>query len=371
INHFTPTEMSVPHAQTKGSVLIWISWLALVCVCAISLIANRHFSSPIDSLARIECAARKTSWIGVGEYVHALGLVVNGCVQGRLIVETNKQFKSETRQLFIPILKLAVFNRSIYDFFPNEHRVIVNDDLAREYQFAVIKHAVYRFSQKSGNTLLDFNRIVDTSDNWLNPKMQMLGDRMSDIPYLVTKENNRFSRIFEREIRCGDYRIQTNPRSISEVQLPLRKIGLLNGLLRQRFCVFPRFFGVSELFIHRISLAFNAKEGKPRNECVNYRDIYDDPFRALESWQRFLCGLILTIGGFGLAAHGGQRWVDNNMRWWDWLLILSGIGTCCMGGGLLVFGHAWRPKQECSQYSNRQLSPHNTESVMRSLLNVC
>jgi hypothetical protein len=39
------------------------------------------------------------------------------------------------------------------------------------------------------------------------------------------------------------------------------------------------------------------------------------------------------------------------MRWRGWLTVIAGYMPCSMGATLLIFGHAWRPKQEPCQTS--------------------
>jgi IS1 family transposase len=137
------------------------------------------------------------------------------------------------------------------------------------------------------------------------------------------------------------------------------------------FCAFPRGFSRSQsyngLSIHQIGLPLDLSQCQPSNHCIHYRDVYDDPFRSCKPWQRLFWGCILTIGGFWLAAvRAGERWVNNNMRWCDWPLGLVGLVTCCMGATTLIFGHAWPPKQECSESSdNRQPFQHNAAIVPR------
>jgi len=200
-------------------------------------------------------------------------------VQGGLVVETNKQFESETRQLFVPLLfKRAILDRVIYDFFPNKNRVSINDDLAREYQFAMIKRAVYRFFQLSGDAILDFKGIVDAGNYRLNPWLQMLGNGMSNVPYLVSKKYNGFAGIFKNQIRGGRYRIHTNPWTISEVQLSLCKTGLFDSLSSQRL-------GMCSGECHQSTLG---------------RGVLDQ-FRGLFSRLLHLCYLIAH--GFVLPKH--------------------------------------------------------------------
>src|SRR2546423_15604928 len=119
----------------------------------------------------------------MGEYAHRLGLMVDCRVQSGLIVEANKQFKAEARHRFVPLfLERAVLDRILHDFFPNKHWVGLNNDLAWKYQFPVIKRAIYRSFQLSGDTILNFAGIVDANDYRLNPRLQMLSNGMSNIP---------------------------------------------------------------------------------------------------------------------------------------------------------------------------------------------
>ena len=69
-------------------------------------------------------------------------------------------------------------------------------------------------------------------------------------------------------------------------------------------------------------LSLDDPENTPRNQAVNCRDVYDDPFGSLKLWQRFLCaGLFLAVG-FSISLWGI---VNNHMHWWGWLL---GIWPC-------------------------------------------
>jgi IS1 family transposase len=134
-------------------------------------------------------------------------------------------------------------------------------------------------------------------------------------------------------------------------------------------CLSGGFPCVARLTLHRVSLSPNGEQSKPSNKCIDYRDIYDDPFRSLEPRQRFLWGFGLTLVGFWLGAiREGKRWINNHMRWWDWLFGLIGFTACCMGSTLLIFGHAWPPKQErCEHSYNRQIFQHNTKNVSQKL----
>jgi len=57
-------------------------------------------------------------------------------------------------------------------------------------------------------------------------------------------------------------------------------------------------------------------------------------------------GLIMVVVGYGLVIRQGQRWVNDHMHWRNWLFAIGGYVICCMGATLIIFGHAWPPKQE-------------------------
>jgi IS1 family transposase len=215
----------------------------------------------------------------MGDYVHTLGLVVDRRVQSGLVIEANKQFKSETWHLFIPTrFEWAVFDRIIYNLFSNKHRISVDDGLAGENEFSVIEYTIHWLSQNGGYALLDFYGIMDATNDWLNPRLQVLSHRMAHVPYLILKENDCLPGISKCEIRGGDYGIQANPRSIGEVQLPLRNLGLPSGLLRQ-------LFRMSSSQCHQATLG--------RGLC--------DQFPGLPSRRLHLCNLIAH--GFVLPMH--------------------------------------------------------------------
>jgi hypothetical protein len=205
-----------------------------VGVGPVPLITDRYFISFVDPLARIERTHSEASWISAAENEHTLRLMMYRRVQGGLIVETNKQFQPKTRHPFVVgLFEGTIFDRIIHDLFSDEHRVSINDDLAREYQFAVIKGTVYRLFQLSRDTIPDLDGIVDGGDYRLKPCLQMLGNGVSNISELVSKKYNGFTRIFEGQIRGEGYGIDANPWTISEVQLPLRKTRLFDRLSSQ------------------------------------------------------------------------------------------------------------------------------------------
>jgi len=56
------------------------------------------------------------------------------------------------------------------------------------------------------------------------------------------------------------------------------------------------------------------------------------------------------------------------MRWWDWSINLGSVAMFCIGLTLLIFGHAWPPKQECSKHSDhRQTFQHDAGNVSQVL----
>jgi hypothetical protein len=48
--------------------------------------------------------------------------------------------------------------------------------------------------------------------------------------------------------------------------------------------------------------------------------------------------------------------------------MLGGFIATCLSGGLLIFGHAWPPKQECYNRDNYQIPQHNAAIVPQKLL---
>ena len=116
--------------------------------------------------------------------------------------------------------------------------------------------------------------------------------------------------------------------------------------------------------LHLAGLSFDRKQHPTSYEHVNSRDVYDDPFRSEKHWKRLLFGCLFVIGGFSLHMYCGGRWINDHMRWWHWLLGLSAFCVFCMGLTLMIFGHAWPPKQECSPNSEyRQSFQHNSAIV--------
>jgi hypothetical protein len=55
------------------------------------------------------------------------------------------------------------------------------------------------------------------------------------------------------------------------------------------------------------------------------------------------------LAGMAWSLESGKRWIDDEMRWWDYLVALAGLMVCPAGTSLLVFGHLWPPKQVCSK----------------------
>jgi hypothetical protein len=97
---------------------------------------------------------------------------------------------------------------------------------------------------------------------------------------------------------------------------------------------------------------------------TNCRDVYDDPFGSYRPWQRFLWGVFLYVTGFGLSAWGGEEVVYDRATWRHWILLAVGTVLCCLGLAQMLLGHAWPPKQECSENSNyRQPFQHDGENV--------
>ena len=127
---------------------------------------------------------------------------------------------------------------------------------------------------------------------------------------------------------------------------------------------FGTLFGNSTATFHQISLFLDGPQGQTGNNDVNCRDVYDDPFGSQELLPRFLWGCLLAIVGFWLDMYCGRRWIDNHMRWWHRSLGLVGLILLCMGLTLLILGHAWPPKQECSAGSEYHPTfQHDGENV--------
>jgi IS1 family transposase len=75
----------------------------------------------------------------------------------------------------------------------------------------------------------------------------------------------------------------------------------------------------------------------------------------------------LVSSGYWLGVHSWERLLNNNMYWWDWLSIPSGLLCVCVGAGVLVFGHLWPPKQTCTKSNEYQQNLH-VESVTQKVL---
>src|SRR5262249_41670298 len=105
---------------------------------------------------------------------------------------------------------------------------------------------------------------------------------------------------------------------------------------------------VACLVVQQVRLPFYSLQHSPSDPNIDCRDVYDDPLRSYEPWQRTINGFILVIAGAGLEFYFGQRWVYNHMRW-DCPLTLLSILSLCVGCGVLAFGHLWPPKRVCTE----------------------
>jgi IS1 family transposase len=119
--------------------------------------------------------------------------------------------------------------------------------------------------------------------------------------------------------------------------------------------------GVRNLRVHSFNLLLYGPKSQPSNKRVYCRDVYDDPFRSQEPWKRFLSGIGLLCVGYWLAVKSGDRWINNNMRWWDWLFGLVGILNIFGGAGLVIFGHLWPPVTVCAE--NQRTQPNSVSHV--------
>ena len=115
------------------------------------------------------------------------------------------------------------------------------------------------------------------------------------------------------------------------------------------------------MLLHRVSLLSDSTQSEPSHSCIHYRDVYDDPFSPEKPWQRFFFGFLFALGGFRLATTWA---VNRRTRWLRWLCIVVGMIVYAMGTTILLFGHAWPPKSECSEYSEyRQIFQHDGGNV--------
>jgi len=143
------------------------------------------------------------------------------------------------------------------------------------------------------------------------------------------------------------------------------------GVFRWNNCNAGAFLGNHILILpsHQVGLALDSPKSQTGNNYIDYCDVYDDPFRSSPARQRFFAGCVLCVAGFFLSAWSGNRWVYNRARWWDCGPMISGLVLACMGATLMIFGHAWPPKQEpCNSYGNGQTLQHDRENVPRNVL---
>ena len=106
--------------------------------------------------------------------------------------------------------------------------------------------------------------------------------------------------------------------------------------------------GDNELSFHKFRLPFNRAKSPPRDQNIGCRYIYNDPLGSEKLWERLLYGVVLCIVGFHLGRNGWDGFLNNDMRWWDWLLIPAGLIFWCVGAAVLAFGHPWPPRQDCN-----------------------
>lgn len=127
-----------------------------------------------------------------------------------------------------------------------------------------------------------------------------------------------------------------------------------------------RFAGLGHLLFHQISLSPNPRKHEVVDKHIHDCDVYDDPFRSGKAWQRFLWGSAFILLGFGFV-HVGERWVYYHMRWRGRTVCLTGLVAGSIGASLLVFGHAWPPKQEpCDHKVAEKQFWHDGKNVTRS-----
>lgn len=113
---------------------------------------------------------------------------------------------------------------------------------------------------------------------------------------------------------------------------------------------------ITQSLIHGVGLSLDGFEAFPRNVRINCRDIYDDPFRAKKTGERFFWGLVLLVLGWFLDPNGWERLLNHDMRWLDYLLLPVGLLFWCGGFTVLALGHLWPPKQECSDHETHAIT---------------
>jgi hypothetical protein len=125
----------------------------------------------------------------VTEQIHALRLVVLAGVEGRLIVKTDENLKSNPLDhASIPIFERGSF-KSLRQVFRSDHNwVTVSGSLGGKYQLAVIKRAINRSFQLFGNPSPNLYWIVNAVNDGFYPWQNMLSYRVPNISYLVVKE---------------------------------------------------------------------------------------------------------------------------------------------------------------------------------------
>ena len=169
-----------------------------------------------------------------------------GGVKGGLVIETNEKVDSYSPNLST----LIIFERRLIEgygqfFRTNHNRITINNgSLIRKNQLPVVKDTIDWPLQLKRNSSPNFGWIVHSDNNRLNPRQDVLGDRMAYISDLVAKRNPNESLVRKLEAADGIDRINGNPWSIGEVKLTLGDTRLYCRLPSQFLSMSPGLLGV-------------------------------------------------------------------------------------------------------------------------------
>ena len=172
-----------------------------------------------------------------------------------LVIETNKKFKRKS----LLVSKMTGLKGLFNIFRQDDDRVLRDIDLVREQQFSMVQVGVNRLLELFNDSGANVAHIGNTTNRIVDKCLDMFGYGISYIPDLKAQKKDA-TPLVEFESGSRGNMLNSNPRSVGQFKLELRKLCLPYRLFGQFFRVFPRFPGVCRLLFHDVSLALDCEE---------------------------------------------------------------------------------------------------------------